>query len=77
MLENIPYADGALQIELCVRSQIHYGHDLSEDIEWRILSRSKAREEEAHRYEAEIAGQGSSVLIVVSPEQIMGWDYNG
>ena len=47
-----------------------------DDLEWRILRRYHDSDEAARRYEAELAGQNSSVLVVVSPEQIMGWDYN-
>ncbi len=45
-------------------------------LEWRIMRRYHDSDEAARRYEAELAGQGQSVLVVVSPEQIMGWDYN-
>jgi PPOX class probable F420-dependent enzyme len=46
------------------------------ELEWRILRRYHDSDEAARRYEAEFAGQGASALVVVSPEQIMGWDYN-
>ncbi len=55
---------------------------LEEDSAWRdalerrIMRRYHDSDEAARRYEAELAGQGQSVLVVVSPEQIMGWDYN-
>jgi nitroimidazol reductase NimA-like FMN-containing flavoprotein (pyridoxamine 5'-phosphate oxidase superfamily) len=45
-------------------------------LEWRIMRRYHDSDEAARRYEAELAGQGRSVLVIVSPEQIMGWDYN-
>ena len=45
-------------------------------LEWQIMRRYHDSDEAARRYEAELAGQGQSVLVVVSPEQIMGWDYN-
>ncbi len=45
-------------------------------LEWRITRRYHDSDEAARRYEAELAGQGQSVLVVVSPERIMGWDYN-
>jgi PPOX class probable F420-dependent enzyme len=47
-----------------------------EDLEWRILRRYHASDEAARRYEAELARQGASALVVVSPDKIMGWDYN-
>jgi len=46
------------------------------DLEWRILRRYHESDEDAHRYEAYIAEQGPSALIVVSPKRIMGWDFN-
>ena len=45
-------------------------------LEWQITRRYHDSDEAARRYEAELAGQGQSVLVVVSPEQIVGWDYN-
>jgi nitroimidazol reductase NimA-like FMN-containing flavoprotein (pyridoxamine 5'-phosphate oxidase superfamily) len=45
-------------------------------LEWQIVRRCHDSDEAARRYEAELAGQGQSVLVVVSPERIMGWDYN-
>jgi PPOX class probable F420-dependent enzyme len=47
-----------------------------DELEWRILRRYHESDEAARRYEAELAGQEPSALVVVSPEQIMGWDYN-
>ena len=55
---------------------------LEEDSAWRdalerrIMRRYHDSDEAARRYEAELAGQGQSVLVVVSPERIMGRDYN-
>ena len=47
-----------------------------DELEWRIMRRYHDSDEAARRYETELAGQGPSALVVVSPEQIMGWDYN-
>jgi len=47
-----------------------------DELEWRITRRYHDSDEAARRYQAEFAGQEPSVLVVVSPEQIMGWDYN-
>ena len=47
-----------------------------DELEWRIMRRYHDSDEAAHRYEAELAGQGPSALLVVSSEQVMGWDYN-
>ena len=46
------------------------------ELEWRILRRYHDSDEAARRYEAGLAGEGESALVVVSPEQILGWDYN-
>jgi hypothetical protein len=46
------------------------------DLEWRIVRRYHKSDEDAHRWEALIAAQGPGALIVVSPERIIGWDYN-
>ena len=46
------------------------------DLEWRILRRYHENDEDAHRWEAEVAVQGPGALVVVSPERIVGWDYN-
>ena len=46
------------------------------DIEWRILRRYHESDEDAHRYESEVAEDGPGALVVVSPERIIGWDYN-
>jgi len=46
------------------------------DLEWRILRRYHESDEDAHRYESEVAEEGPSALVVVSPERIIGWDYN-
>ncbi len=45
-------------------------------LEWQIMRRYHDSDEAARRYEAELAGQGQSALVVVSLGQIMGWDYN-
>jgi PPOX class probable F420-dependent enzyme len=37
-----------------------------DELEWRIL----------RRYQVELAGQEPGALVVVSPEQLLGWDYN-
>lgn len=47
-----------------------------EDIEWRILRRYHETEEAARRYQAETAGEGPSALVVVTPERVVGRDYN-
>lgn len=47
-----------------------------DDLEWRILRRYHETEEQARRYQEETAGQGRSVLVVVTPERIAGRDYN-
>ncbi len=47
-----------------------------DELEWRILRRYHDSDEAARRYEAGLAGEGESALVVVSPEQILGWDYN-
>jgi PPOX class probable F420-dependent enzyme len=46
------------------------------DLEWRILRRYHESDEEAHRWETAVAEEGPGVLVVVSPERIIGWDYN-
>lgn len=45
-------------------------------LEWRIVRRYHESDEAARRYEAELAGQGQGLLVVVRPERIVGWDYN-
>jgi PPOX class probable F420-dependent enzyme len=47
-----------------------------EDIEWRILRRYHESEEEARRYREEIDGAGRNALVVVTPERVVGRDYN-
>lgn len=47
------------------------------ELEWRILRRYHNSDEDAHRYQAWIAEQGADALIAVSPERIIGWDFNG
>jgi PPOX class probable F420-dependent enzyme len=46
------------------------------DLEWRILRRYHETDEDARRWEAEVAEEGPGALVVVSPERIIGWDYN-
>jgi len=46
------------------------------DLEWRILRRYHETDEDARRYESEVAEDGPDALVVVSPERIIGWDYN-
>ncbi len=47
-----------------------------EDLEWRILLRYHESEAQARRYREEIAEQGRGALVVVTPERIVGRDYN-
>jgi len=47
-----------------------------DELEWRILRRYHESDEAARRYEAELVGQGPSALVAVSPQHIMGRDYN-
>ncbi len=47
-----------------------------EDLEWRIMRRYHETEEKARRYQEEIDGQGQGALVVVTPERIIGRDYN-
>jgi len=46
------------------------------DLEWRILRRYHESDEDAHRWESSIEAEGPNALVVVSPERIVGWDYN-
>ncbi len=46
------------------------------DLEWRILRRYHESDEDAHEWEALSEAEGPSALVVVSPERIIGWDYN-
>lgn len=46
------------------------------DLEWRILRRYHESDEDARHYESTIATEGPSALVVVTPERIIGWDYN-
>jgi PPOX class probable F420-dependent enzyme len=46
------------------------------DLDWRILRRYHESDEDAERWVASIADEGPSALVVVTPERIMGWDYN-
>jgi PPOX class probable F420-dependent enzyme len=47
-----------------------------EDLEWRILRRYHDTEEQARRYQQETAGDGPGALVVVTPERVVGRDYN-
>ena len=47
-----------------------------EDLKWRILLRYHESEAQARRYQEEIAEQGRGALVVVTPERIVGRDYN-
>jgi len=47
-----------------------------EDLDWRILRRYHESDEDAHEWEALSEAEGPSALVVVSPERIIGWDYN-
>ena len=46
------------------------------DLEWRIVRRYHDSDEAAHRYEASVADEGLGALIAVSPERVIGWDFN-
>jgi PPOX class probable F420-dependent enzyme len=46
------------------------------DLEWRILRRYHETDEDARQYASSIEAEGPSALVVVSPERIIGWDYN-
>ena len=46
------------------------------DLEWRILRPYHESDEDAHRWEATSEAEGPSALVVVSPEKVIGWDYN-
>ena len=46
------------------------------DLEWRILRRYHESDEDARRYQAYIAGEGPGALIAVSPDLIVGRDFN-
>ena len=47
-----------------------------EDLEWRILCRYHDTEAQARRYQQETAGDGPGALVVVTPERVVGRDYN-
>jgi hypothetical protein len=40
------------------------------------LRRYHETDEDARRWEAEVATEGPGALVVVSPERIIGWDFN-
>ncbi|MBW2542905.1 MAG: PPOX class F420-dependent oxidoreductase [Deltaproteobacteria bacterium] len=46
------------------------------DLAWRITRRYHESDEEARQYLASTEAEGPSALIAVSPERIIGWDYN-
>jgi PPOX class probable F420-dependent enzyme len=46
------------------------------DLEWRILRPYHESDEDARRWVATSEAEGPSALVVVSPEKIIGWDYN-
>lgn len=46
------------------------------DLEWRILRRYHESDEDAQRWKSAVAAEGPGALVVVSPERIVGWDYN-
>ena len=46
------------------------------ELEWRIVRRYHNSDEDARRYQAWSAEQGSGALFAVSPERIIGWDFN-
>lgn len=46
------------------------------ELEWRIARRYHDSDEAARRFQAMLAKDGASALVVVSPERITGWDYN-
>jgi PPOX class probable F420-dependent enzyme len=47
-----------------------------ENLEWRIVRRYHQSDEEARRWQDENSGPGRSSLVVVSPERIIGRDFN-
>jgi PPOX class probable F420-dependent enzyme len=48
----------------------------SEDVAWKIDCRYHETEEEARLYNSQMKSQGPSVLVVVSPQRIIGRDFN-
>jgi len=46
------------------------------DLEWRITRHYHDSDEAARQYLASIESEGPSALVAVSPERIIGWDYN-
>jgi PPOX class probable F420-dependent enzyme len=46
------------------------------DFEWRILRRYHESDEKARRWVSETEAEGTNVLVVVSPDRIIGWDHN-
>jgi len=47
-----------------------------DDLAWRIVRRYCADDEEARSWRAEVAARGHEALVVVTPERILGRDYN-
>jgi PPOX class probable F420-dependent enzyme len=47
-----------------------------DDIAWRIVRRYIDSDEEARSWQAEVAARGRQALVVVTPERILGRDYN-
>jgi PPOX class probable F420-dependent enzyme len=48
----------------------------SDDLTWRISCRYHESEEAARQFEREMESQGPSALVVVTPERIIGRDFN-
>ncbi len=48
----------------------------SEDLSWRIHRRYHETEEEARLFESQMNSQGPSALVAVSPQRIIGRDFN-
>jgi PPOX class probable F420-dependent enzyme len=47
-----------------------------EDLAWRIVRRYSDSDEEARSWQAEVAARGPQALVVVTPERMLGRDYN-
>jgi PPOX class probable F420-dependent enzyme len=48
----------------------------SQEISWKICRRYHATEEEARSFDSEMKSQGASALVAVSPDKIIGRDFN-
>jgi len=46
------------------------------DLDWRIVRRYHESDEDARRWVAAVAAEGPDALVAVTPERIVGWDYN-